>query len=77
MKTNWSIKSQPKYSIQLYRSQNVIFKCYKSINNNNDNTLIHQPSLNNSLPYGNKYTISYTIINNSNINKLINSTETK
>ena len=40
------------------------------IYNNNDNTPIHLPSLNNSIP-------SSTIINNSNINNLINSTETK
>ena len=40
------------------------------IHNNNDNTPINLPSLNNSLP-------SSTIINNSNINTLINSTETK
>ena len=40
------------------------------INNNNDNTPINLPSLNNSVP-------SSTIIDNSNINTLINSTETK
>ena len=40
------------------------------IHNNNDNTPIYLPSLNNSLP-------SSTIINNSNINNLINSTEIK
>ena len=43
---------------------------YTCINNNNDNTPINLPSLNNSLP-------SSTIIDNSNINNLINSTETK
>ena len=38
--------------------------------NNNDNTPTNLPSLNNSLP-------SSTIIDNSNINNLINSKETK
>ena len=70
MKTNWSNKSPPKYAIQLFRSPNFTFKCNTCINNNNDNTPINQPSLNNSLP-------SSTIINNSNINTLINSRETK
>ena len=27
MKTNWSNKSPPKYDIQLFRSQNLTFKC--------------------------------------------------
>ena len=71
MKTNWSNKSPPKYAIQLFRSHNFIFKCNTYINNNNDNTPINQPSLNNALPLS-------TIINNSStINNLINSTETK
>ena len=70
MKTNWSNKSPPKYAIQLFRLQNFKFKCNTCINNNNDNTPINLPSLNNSLP-------SSTIIDNSNINTLINSTETK
>ena len=67
MKTNWSNKSPPKYAIQLFRSPNFTFK---SIINNNDNTPINLPILNNALP-------SSTIIDNSNINNLINSTETK
>ena len=70
MKTNWSNKSPPKYAIQLFRSPNFTFKCNTCISNNNDNTPINQPSLNNSLP-------SSTIIDNSNINTLINSTEKK
>ena len=69
MKINWSNKSPPKYAIQLFRSQNFTFKCNKCINNNNDNTPINLPSLNNSLP-------SSTIIDNSNINNLIKITET-
>ena len=69
MKTNWSNKSTPIYAIQLFRSQNCIFKCNTCINNNNDNTTINLPSLNNSLPSSN-------IIDNSNINNLINNTET-
>ena len=70
IKTNWSNKSPQKYAIQLFRSQNFTFKCNTCINNNNDNIPINIPSLNNSLP-------SSTIIDNSNINTLINSTETK
>ena len=50
MKTNWSNKSPPKYAIQLFRSPNFTFKCNTCINNNNDNTPIILPSLNNSLP---------------------------
>ena len=69
MKTNWSNKSPPKYAIQLFRSQNFTFKCNTCINNNN-NTPINLPSLNNALP-------SSPIIDISNINTLINSTETK
>ena len=69
MKTNWSNKSPPTYYIQLFRSQHFTFKCNTCINNNNDNTPIQIPSLNKSLP-------SSTIIDNSNINTLINSTET-
>ena len=49
---------------------NYIFKCNTCIHNNNDNTLINLPSLNNSLP-------SSTNIDNSNINNLIMSTETQ
>ena len=69
MKTNWSNKSPSKYAIQLFISHSFIFKCNTCINNNNDNTPINLPSLNNSLP-------SYIIIYNSNINTLINNTET-
>ena len=61
----------------LYKAQimktNFTFKCNTCINNNNDNIPINQPSLNNSLPS----LPSSTIIDNSNINTLINSTETK
>ena len=72
VKTNWSNKLPPKYAIQLFRSQNVTFKCNTCINNNNDNITINLPSINNSLS-------SSTIIDNSNINTLINkiSTETQ
>ena len=70
MKTNWSNKSPPKYAIQLFRSPNFTFKCNTCIINNNDNKPINLPILNNALP-------SSTIIDNSNINNLINSTETK
>ena len=41
MKTNWSNKSPPKYAIQLFISQNVIFTCNTCIHNNNENTPIH------------------------------------
>ena len=61
MKTNWSNKSPLNYTIQLFRSQHYIFKYNICIHNNNDNTTIHLPSINNSLP-------SSTIINNNNIN---------
>ena len=70
MITNWSNKSPPKCVIQLFRSQNIIFKCNTCINTNNDNTPINLPNLNNLLP-------SSTIIDNSNINNLIKSTEKK
>ena len=70
IKLNLSNKSPPKYAIQLFRSHNFIFRYNTCIYNNNDNTPIHLPSLNNSIP-------SSTIINISNINNLINSTETK
>ena len=47
MKINWLNKSQPKYAIQLFRSQYLISKCNTCINTNNDNTPINLPSLNN------------------------------
>ena len=64
MKTNWFNKSPLKYAIQLFRSQNFTFKCNTCINNNDDNTPINLPSLNNSLP-------SYILYNIIIINNLI------
>ena len=70
MKTNLYNKSSPTYAIQIFRSQHFTFKYNTCIHNNNDNTPINLPILNNALS-------SSTIIDNSNTNNLINSTETK